>query len=130
MLEFEGIRCFSTKQRANLPPLTLLVGENSSGKTTFLALCRLASDIVVNPMEPRFNEPPFLLGSFEQIASQRASRAGAAKSFSIGFRASEGRITSAPLLCRCAANRSSRSGGRVHPIRRRAPCAGLRGASR
>lgn len=39
---FENIRCFGTRQEVPLAPLTVLVGENSSGKTTVLALVRLA----------------------------------------------------------------------------------------
>ena len=30
------VRCFEGEQRARLRPITLLVGENSTGKTTFL----------------------------------------------------------------------------------------------
>jgi predicted ATPase len=32
-LQFEGIRCFAEPQDAVIRPITLLVGENSSGKT-------------------------------------------------------------------------------------------------
>jgi hypothetical protein len=83
-LQFEGIRCFAEPQDAVVRPLTLLVGENSSGKSTFLALCQIASVITrgfaqVYP----FNESPFLLGAYDQIASYRGGRAGRAKSFSI-----------------------------------------------
>jgi hypothetical protein len=88
-LQFEGIRCFSEAQDAIVRPLTLLVGENSSGKSTFLALCQIASSIIdgINgyAREFPFNEPPFLLGAFDQIASYRGGRAGRAKSFSIAL---------------------------------------------
>jgi hypothetical protein len=83
-LQFEGIRCFSTPQQAEIRPITLLVGENSSGKSTFLAIYRLAYAIANNlNLAPVFNEPPFLLGAFDQIASLRTGRAGRAKRFSI-----------------------------------------------
>src|SRR5580658_803141 len=86
-LQFKGIRCFSEAQDAVVRPLTLLVGENSSGKSTFLALCQIASSIIngINSYswEFPFNDPPFLLGAFDQIASYRGGRAGRAKSFSI-----------------------------------------------
>jgi hypothetical protein len=83
-LQFEGIRCFSAPQDAVLRPLTLLVGENSSGKSTFLALCQIASSITQGFIqELPFNEPPFLLGAYDQIASYRGGRAGRAKSFTI-----------------------------------------------
>jgi hypothetical protein len=83
-LQFEGIRCFFTPQDAIIRPVTLLVGENSSGKTTFLALCQIASSITQGfDQELPFNDPPFLLGAYDQIASYRGGRAGRAKSFSI-----------------------------------------------
>lgn len=65
---FEGIRCFSSRQEVPLAPVTLLVGENSSGKSTALALIRVAWD-VVHAKDPDFNEEPFLLGAYDQIAS-------------------------------------------------------------
>src|ERR1039458_1712736 len=84
-LQFEGIRCFSEPQDAIIRPLTLLVGENSSGKSTFLALCRIASSLTRGfAQRIPFNEPPFLLGAYDQIASYRGGSAGRAKSFSIG----------------------------------------------
>ena len=65
---FEGIRCFYSRQEVPLAPLTLLVGENSTGKSTALALIRLAWDLV-RGKDPEFNEEPFLLGAYDQIAS-------------------------------------------------------------
>jgi predicted ATPase len=87
-LQFEGIRCFAEPQDAVIRPITLLVGENSSGKTTFLALCRIASAIANGFVRsPLFNEGPFWLGAYEQIASQRIGRKAQAKSFSLTIRA-------------------------------------------
>jgi predicted ATPase len=84
-LQFEGIRCFSEPQEAEVRPITLLVGENSAGKSTFLAIYRLAYAIAnrLNVIS-FFNQPPFMLGAYEQIASYRQGRAGRAKKFSIG----------------------------------------------
>jgi hypothetical protein len=85
-LQFEGIRCFSEAQDAIIRPLTLLAGERSSGRSTFLALFQVASSIVDGYDQEfpcNFNEPPFLLGAFEQIAARRGGRAGRAESFSI-----------------------------------------------
>jgi hypothetical protein len=74
-LQFEGIRCFSTPQDVPLRPLTLLVGENSSGKTTFLALGRIAHEISQGEVRHLpFNKPPFLLGAYDQIVSKRKGR--------------------------------------------------------
>jgi predicted ATPase len=66
---FENVRCFSTRQVVSLAPLTVLVGENSSGKSTFLALVRLAWDVAASWRTPDFNEEPFLLGAYDQISS-------------------------------------------------------------
>lgn len=83
---FEGVRCFHDFHKNPLKPITLLVGENSSGKTTFLALSRIAWDIAQGGLsEDVFNEEPFLLGSHDQIASFRGGKAGRAKSFVIGL---------------------------------------------
>jgi hypothetical protein len=92
-LQFEGIRCFSEAQDAIVRPLTLLIGENSSGKSTFLALCQIASsisDCYDEEFPCNFNEPPFLLGAFDRIASYRRGRAGRAKSFSIAVSVDDG----------------------------------------
>ena len=82
---FEGVRCFHDLHTCPIKPITLLVGENSSGKTTFLALTRIAWDIArLNLTEDIFNQEPFLLGSYDQIATFRGGRAGRVKSFTIG----------------------------------------------
>jgi AAA domain, putative AbiEii toxin, Type IV TA system/Protein of unknown function (DUF3696) len=82
---FEGIRCFATRQEVPLAPLTVLVGENSSGKSTVLALVRLAWDLASNRDTPDFNEEPFLLGAYDQIATRSP---GARRSFVIGLQGS------------------------------------------
>ncbi|HVT14757.1 MAG TPA: AAA family ATPase [Thermoanaerobaculia bacterium] len=73
-----------------MAPLTILVGENSSGKSTFLALVRLAWDLAAGTVSSNlkldFNEEPFLLGSYDQIATYRGGQAGRAPQFSIGMR--------------------------------------------
>src|SRR5215471_995777 len=83
-LFFENVRCFFTPQSAPLRPMTLLVGENSSGKSTFLALVRLSWDLCqgISPLD--LNEEPFLLGAYDQIASFRRGPGGRSKQFCIG----------------------------------------------
>lgn len=77
---FENVRCFSSRQDVPLAPLTILVGENSSGKSTALALVRLAWDMITNWRTPDFNEEPYLFGAYDQIVSAE----GGADSFVIG----------------------------------------------
>jgi len=84
-LRIRNVRCFTNPKSVPLAPLTLLVGENSTGKSTFLALVRLAWDIAHGRGQLDFNEQPFLLGAFDQIANYRGGRAGRAKFFEIGL---------------------------------------------
>ena len=67
-VSFENFRCFRERQTVRLAPLTLLVGENSTGKTSFMALIRALSDLAYGFRVPNFKEPPYDLGSFEDIA--------------------------------------------------------------
>jgi hypothetical protein len=90
-LQFEGIRCFVKPQSAVIRPLTLLVGENSSGKSTFLALCQVASSMGPSQsLVPLFNSPPFALGAYDQIASNMG-RSGPVKGFHITLSAARGK---------------------------------------
>ena len=80
-----NFRCFSERQTARLAPLTILVGENSTGKTSLLALIRALWDIAFREQLPDFKEPPYDLGSFDEIAHYRGGRAGRAPKFEAGF---------------------------------------------
>ena len=84
-LVMQGIRCFRSRQEVSLAPLTLLVGENSTGKSTFLAALRLAWDVLYAESEPDFNEDPFKLGAFDNIANYTPGKGGGrAKFFVLG----------------------------------------------
>ena len=81
----KNFRCFREKQTVRLAPLTLLVGENSTGKTSFLALIRALWDVAYPQMTPDFKEEPYDLGSFDEIAHHRGARGGRADTFEAGF---------------------------------------------
>ena len=81
-ITIENFRCFGERQTARLAPLTLLVGENSTGKTSFLALLRALDDFVHNDVLD-FKRPPYDLGSFDEIAHYRSGRGGRAETFSV-----------------------------------------------
>ena len=86
-ITLKNFRCFHTEQRARLAPLTLLVGENSTGKTSFLAMIRALWDCVYGCYTtPNFKEPPFDLGSFEEIAHQQSEKHKPASAFEISAR--------------------------------------------
>ena len=79
-------RCFGDNpQTARLAPLTLFVGENSSGKTSLMAMLRALWDAAIDDRVPDFKEAPYDLGSFNEIAHHRGARGSRAESF-------EGRI--------------------------------------
>lgn len=81
----EHVRCFAKAQSIPIRPLTLLVGENSSGKSTFLAVASALFERDRFPLWPSFNEPPFNLGNFETIATYKGGKYGRDESFTIGF---------------------------------------------
>ena len=80
-ITLENYRCFHTKQVAPMAPLTLLVGENSTGKTSFLAMIRVLWDCIYGLGMPDFNEEPFQLGSFDEIAHRQNERSEPASTF-------------------------------------------------
>ena len=81
----DNFRCFRDKQIARLAPVTLLVGENSTGKTSFLALIRLMWKLVSDKQNPNFKEAPFDLGSFEDIVHHGRSRNDRSNRFGAEF---------------------------------------------
>ena len=83
----QNYRCFRDRQNARLAPLTLLVGDNSTGKTSFLAMIRALWDVAYLERVPNFKEEPYDLGSFDEIAHFRGGRGGRAESFEAGFEA-------------------------------------------
>ena len=87
-LRLRDFRCFREQQTARLAPLTLLVGDNSTGKTSFLAAVCAVWDAAHGSGDPDFRKPPFDLGAFPEIVHSRGGRGKASKSFAIGFRES------------------------------------------
>jgi hypothetical protein len=85
MLILKDVRCFHGVHELPLAPLTILIGENSTGKSTILAATRLAWDVGYGVGEPDFNEEPFDWGAYDQIAHFRGGRGGRARTFVIGF---------------------------------------------
>ena len=81
----KGFRCFREEQTARLAPLTLLVGENSTGKTSFMAMIRALWDMVYGSRAPDFKEAPYDLGSFDEIAHHRGAKGGRETRFEAGF---------------------------------------------
>jgi len=81
----KDFRCFHASHEVPLAPLTFLIGENSTGKSSFLAAISKAWDMIFENEPPDFNKEPFELGSYDQIANYRGGKAGRAKEFSLGL---------------------------------------------
>lgn len=84
-ITLKNYRCFAGEQTARLAPLTLLVGENSTGKTSFLAMVRAMWDAMFSFEPPNFREAPYDLGAFEDIVHNSGVRGKPADSFEAGF---------------------------------------------
>ena len=82
-------RCFRGEQTARMAPLTLLVGENSTGKTSFLAILRALWEVAVFETVPDFRRDPYDLGAFSEIVYNDSSRGEQPDSFQAGFRDSD-----------------------------------------
>ena len=84
-VRLRDFRCFKGEHEAQLGPLTLLVGENSTGKTSLMALIRALWEIAYRHSIPNFKEEPFDLGSFDDMAYR--TNEAQADSFAGGFTA-------------------------------------------
>lgn len=64
----EDVRCFAGPQTVRIRPLTFLVGENSTGKSTVLGCMQAVADYMdgVDP-EIDFNRHPYEMGSFREV---------------------------------------------------------------
>ena len=80
-----GFRCFGDEQTARLAPLTLLVGDNSTGKSSLMALIGVLWEVLfAGRMQPDFNREPFDLGGFQDMVHFRGGRGGRRDSFTAG----------------------------------------------
>ena len=89
-LILQDVRCFQGEQRGRINPITLLVGENSTGKTAFLGcysvLHQLFSDFwEIAAQNPDFNKDPFSMGSFQDVANSRRGAKSRVKQFKLGL---------------------------------------------
>ncbi len=82
-IQLTNFRCFADTPPLEVLPVTFLVGENSAGKTTFLAAVRMLLESFTLSSGSPFNRDPYYLGGFDQIAHYRGGRPGRAKSFSL-----------------------------------------------
>lgn len=93
-LILQDVRCFDGEQHGQLRGITLLIGENSTGKTTFLGCYRALHQMFpmrgFNQGSPDFNEDPFTMGSFRDIVRSRRGPKGRIDEFKLGFALQKG----------------------------------------
>ena len=77
----EEVRCFGERQTLEIRPLTFLVGENSTGKTTALACFHILADYLRGGGMD-FNLHPYAMGTFRDIVRNSKKRE---KNFQLGF---------------------------------------------
>lgn len=69
------VRCFSGRQEFNIRPLTFLVGENSTGKTTALGCLHIVHDYIRGKKTGLdFNVKPYEMGAFSDIVRRSIPR--------------------------------------------------------
>ena len=82
-LIIEDVRCFVGRQEFNIRPLTFLVGENSTGKSTALGCFGILDNFMQGSRQGLdFNIEPYQMGSFADIVRRSNPRK---KSFRLGF---------------------------------------------
>ena len=84
-LIIEDVRCFAGRQEFNIRPLTFLVGENSTGKSTVLGCFEALHSFTgarTYGADLDFNVEPYQMGAFADIVRRSTPKK---KSFMLGF---------------------------------------------
>ena len=82
----KDIRCFKGEQRIQIRPLTLLVGKNSTGKSTVLGCFQTLFEYFQNE-KLNFNLEPYNMGSFTDILCKTSKN----NYFVLGFKLVKGK---------------------------------------
>ena len=83
----EEVRCFAERQNFEIRPLTFLVGENSTGKTTALACFQALANCFTEGVVD-FNRSPYSMGNFEDVVRNSRKKG---KTFKLGFNFEHGK---------------------------------------
>ena len=82
----EEVRCFAKVQHFDIRPLTFLVGENSTGKTSVMACIQILADFLQHGRVD-FNQYPYSMGTFKDIVRRSQIRE---KAFRLGLKLRDG----------------------------------------
>ena len=84
-LIIEDVRCFAGRQEFNIRPLTFLVGENSTGKSTVLGCFQTLHSFTgagIYGADLDFNVEPYQMGTFKDIVRRSTPQK---RNFRLGF---------------------------------------------
>ena len=116
----KDVRCFAGEQKFNVRPITFLMGENSTGKSTFLACIQVLHSVLSYKLYSfiptvDFNSAPYEMGTFSDIVHRvGALNDDGVKEFALGFNVeygtnkrlkyvivfSENKVSSDPVILR------------------------------
>ena len=88
----ENVRCFEGEQTLRIRPITLLVGENSTGKSTVLG----CYDALAQFLIPGFDVEPYQMGVFSNIARKMPKKDS--EKFVLGVKYMNGNQS---MSCKC-----------------------------
>ena len=102
----KDVRCFEGEQRADIRPITLLIGENSTGKTSFLGSYRILHQALSGHKYTQsmmrehlnFNAEPFEMGAFRDIFRSKRGRSNGKDNFMLGCSVGDGNKKYGALL--------------------------------
>ena len=87
-LKIKNVRCFAEEQYFDIRPLTFLIGENSTGKTTVMSCFSTIYNCISKGGwdTPDFNRDPYSMGSFADISRKSNEKNNRQKnSFELGI---------------------------------------------
>ena len=79
------VRSFTGRHSIPVRPLTILLGENSTGKSTFLAVASAVLDEASFPLRLAFNRPPYALGTHDNVLSNQSRKKSKSADLAVGF---------------------------------------------
>ena len=93
-LTIKNVRCFAREQNFDIRPLTFLVGENSTGKTTVMGCFSAIYDFISMGSWKilDFNKDPYFMGSFMDISRKSRKQNIQKNSFDLGIALGESNI--------------------------------------
>lgn len=78
---FESFRGFRNQTSIPIRPITLLVGENGSGKSSLLAAVKYVHGVIGGKFHASLDDGAFQLGTFGEIAHNSAEKNAARTKF-------------------------------------------------